>query len=235
MNTVRSDALMARKRRDPQLLALFFGALLAGLVGVVAIAETRSWWVAGVTAAAVILLVLALVIDVATVDGGSRHRLALRSHQPPPPASGPERPGFDYRGPDAWRRLLVMTSEPLAAERVLKEVTRRTGRSEAPAALGVMVVSPEGFGAREITNDEGHYEAAHRAEAETVASLRRASVKAAGHVGDHDAAQAIDDALALFPAERVLVFAHPAYAAAYRSAIDAATVGPPVDIVDLPD
>jgi hypothetical protein len=208
--------------------------VLAAVVGVVAIAETHSWWVLGATIAAVGLLVLAIVLDVFSAVGGEfRYRLARPSPEQPPPASGAERPGFDYRGPDARHRLLVMTSEPLPAERVLEAVTHRTELSVAPAALGVMVVSPEGFGGLEITNDEADYEAAYRAERETVASLRRASVNAAGHVGDHDAAQAIDDALALFPAERVLVFAHPAYAAAYRRAIDPAAVRPPVDIVEV--
>jgi hypothetical protein len=41
------------------------------------------------------------------------------------------------------------------------------------------------------------------------------------------------DALALFPAERVLVFAHPRYAGAYRRAIDPAAVRPPVDIIEV--
>jgi hypothetical protein len=225
---------MGRTRRDPQLLAVFFGAVLAGVVGVVAIVETDSWWVVGLTVAAVILLLLAIVLDVsAAVDDRSRARLGRPSPQQPPPVSGAERPGIDYRGPAARHRLLVMTSEPLPAERVLEAVTRRTEPSVGPAALGVMVVSPAGFGRPDITNDERRYEAAHRAERETVASLRRASVKAAGHVGDHDAAQAIADSLILFPAERVLVFAHPAYAAAYRRAIDPAVIDLPVDIVEL--
>jgi hypothetical protein len=225
---------MAGRRPHPQLLAAFLGALLAGLVGVVAIAETDSWWVVGVAIAAVILLVVGLAVDVSyTVDDPPGYRAARPSPEEPSPASGAERPGFDYRGPDAWHRVLVMTSEPLLAERVLEAVTGRTASAVAPSALGVMVVSPEGFGEAEITYDEGHYEAAHRAEEETVASLRRASVKAAGHVGDHDAAQAIADALALFPAERVLVFAHPAYADAYRRAIDPAAVRLPVDIVEV--
>jgi hypothetical protein len=52
------------RQRDPHLLPLFFSALLAALFGVVAIAETDSWWVLGATVAAFILLVLAIVVDV---------------------------------------------------------------------------------------------------------------------------------------------------------------------------
>ena len=224
---------MARSVRDPHLLAVFFGALLAGVGGVIAIAETDSWWVLGVVVAGTILLLLGIVLDVATIDDGPGYRQALRAPPQSHPASQPERPGLDYRGPDAPHRVLVMTSEPVPAEQVLGAVKRTTASSVDPAMLGVMVVSPEHFGRPEITNDEGHYEAARRAEGETVASLRRASVKAAGHVGDHDAAQAIADALVLFPAERVLIFAHPTHAADHRQAVERADLRLPVDIADV--
>jgi hypothetical protein len=69
-----------------------------------------------------------------------------------------------------------------------------------------------------------------------VGSLRRAEVLATGHVGDHDAVQAIADALELFPAERVLVFAGGAYAADYRRAVDpvptALRLRRPVQLID---
>jgi hypothetical protein len=226
---------MARTARDPRLLTVFAGAVLSGVVGAVAIAETGSWLVMALTIGAILLLGLAIVLDVSgAVEGRSRYTPARPSPDPPPRAAKPESPGVDYRGPEARHRLLVMTSEPLPAERILEAVTRWINHSVARAALGVMVVSPEGFGAHEIMDDEGRYEAARRAEGETVASLRKASVKAAGHVGDHDAAQALADALALFPAERVLVFAHPGYADAYRQSIDPATLRLPVEIVEVP-
>jgi hypothetical protein len=225
---------MARGARDPHLLAVFFGALLAGVGGVIAIAETDNWLVLGIVVVAMILLLAGIVVDVTTIDEGTGFGPPLNSTRQAPLAAHPERPGFDYRGPEAPHRVLVMTSEPVPAEQVLEAVKRATEPPVDPATLGVMVVSPEGFGRPEITNDEGHYAAARRAEGETVASLRRASVKAAGHVGDHDAAQAIADALVLFPAERVLVFASPAYAAEYRHAVEPADVQLPVDIADVP-
>jgi hypothetical protein len=199
------------RQRDPHLLSLFFSALLAALFGVVAIAETDSWWVLGATVAAFILLVLAIVVDVSrSVDNDA-----------------------PFGGADAPDRLLVVTSEPLPAARVLDAVARQTGSAPNAAGLAVMVVSPEGFGKREITDDEGHYQAARRAEGETVASLRQASVNAAGHVGEHDAAQAVADALALFPADRVLVFARPRFSAAYRRALGSEAAGRPVSIVGV--
>jgi hypothetical protein len=181
------------RERDPHLLPLFLSAVLAALFGVLAIAQTDSWWVAGAAVGALILLVFAIVLDV-TGSAGS---------------DGPE-------------RVLVVTSEPLPAKQVLDAVAQQTGSTPSAAELGVMVVSPE-----------DSYEAARRAEGATVASLRQASVKATGHVGDHDAAQAVADALVLFPANRVLVFAHPRDVAAYRTAFDSDVAGRPVSIIDV--
>jgi hypothetical protein len=176
------------------------------------------------------------MIDVWGVSSDDRPAPASN---PPPPAPAPsprDEPGEDYRGPDARRRVLVVTSEPVAADTVLAALTAETGSAMWPSGLAVMVVSPEGFGGVEITNDQRHYDAARRAEDETVASLRRAEILAAGHVGDHDAVQAIADALELFPAERVLVFAHGRYAPAYRRAVDpvdtARRIRRPVRLVD---
>ena len=116
-------------------------AVLAALFGVVAIAQTDSWWVAGAAVGALILLVLAIVLDVT----GSTHS-------------------------DAFERVLVVTSEPLPAKQVLDAVAQQTGSTPSAAELGVMVVSPEGFGRPEITNDEDYYEAARRAEEEAKAA-----------------------------------------------------------------
>ena len=119
------------------------------------------------------------------------------------------------------------------AQLLLAAAANCNGAPASPGTPGVMVVSPEGFGRPEITNDEGHYRSALRAESETVASLRRRSVKAAGHVADHDGAQALEDALALFPAEHVLVLAHPHDADGYAHAVRRADVEVPVHIIDV--
>jgi hypothetical protein len=221
---------------NPRPLALFVGAVFAGILAVVALAETHSWWVLAAAITMVVLLLLGTEVDIwkaAPTDPVPRED-SSRDQEPAPPS--PEEPGPEYRGPDASRRVLVVTSEPVAAARILAALGSETGSAPNPTSLGVMVVSPEGFGGLEITNDEGHYDAARRAEAETVASLRRAKIKATGHVGEHDAEQAIADALELFPAERVLVFAEGTSAPAYREAVDpvltARRVGRPVQLVD---
>jgi hypothetical protein len=214
------------------------GAVVAGVLvcvgAVVVVAATGSLWALIVALAVLVLTTLAVVGDVEWSLGDSDRR---RGHARRPRRSSegdrPLRPGPDYAGPKAPHRLLVMTSEPVSAERVLVAAASCNGASASPGSLGIMVVSPEGFGKPEITNDEGHYRSALRAESETVASLRRRSVKAAGHVGEHDGAQALEDALALFPADHVLVFAHPHDAEAYRHAVKRANVQVPVDFIDV--
>ena len=201
---------------------------------VVVVATTGSLWALVVAVQVLVLATLAVVGDVEWSLGDSdRPRDRARRPTGSSQVNQPLRPGPNYAGPKAPHRLLVMTSEPVSAERVLAAAASCNGASASPGSLGVMVVSPEGFGRPEVTNDEGHYRSALRAESETVASLRRRSVKAAGHVGDHNGALALEDALALFPAEHVLVFAHPHDADAYRHAVKRANVQVPVDIIDV--
>ena len=213
------------------------GAVVAGVLvcvgAVVVVATTGSVWALIAAVGVLVLVTLAVVGDVEWSLGDSdRPRGRTRRPRASSEVNPPQRPGPDYAGPEAPHRLIVMTSEPVSAERVLAAAASCNGASTSPASLGGLVVSPEGFGKLEITNDESHYRSALRAESETVASLRRRSVKAAGHVGDHDGAHALEDALALFPAEHVLVFAHPHDADAYLHAVKRANVQVPVDIID---
>jgi hypothetical protein len=201
---------------------------------VVVVATTGGLWALVAAVGVLVLATLAVVGDVEWILGDSdRPRGRARRPRGSSKVNRPLRPGPNYAGPKAPHRLVVMTSEPVSAERVLAATASRNGASASPGSLGVMVVSPEGFGKPEVTNDEGHYRSALRAESETVASLRRRSVKAAGHVGEHNGAQALEDALVLFPAEHVLVFAHPHDADAYRHAVKRANVQVPVDIIDV--
>jgi hypothetical protein len=216
------------------LLGVVIVGVFACVGAVVVVATTGSLWALIVAVGVLVLATLAVVGDVEWILGDSdRPRGRARRPRGSSKVNRPLRPGPNYTGHKAPHRLVVMTSEPVSAERVLAAAPSRNGASASPGSLGVMVVSPEGFGKPEVTNDEGHYRSALRAESETVASLRRRSVKAAGHVGDHNGAQALEDALVLFPAEHVLVFAHPHDADAYRHAVKRANVQVPVDIIDV--
>ena len=102
-------------------------------------------------------------------------------------------------------RAIVLCCETMTAEQVLDAVgTERES---------IMVVGREGSG------DHG-YVHARRVEADTVAALRKAGVNAAGHVGDRNPAHAVDDALSLFPAARVVVVAPAAEAEGYFEPLD---------------
>jgi hypothetical protein len=98
-------------------------------------------------------------------------------------------------------RAIVVCTEPMTAEHV---------RELVGPATSIMVVAPE----------RPDYIHARRVEAETVASLRRAGVRAAGQVGDRRPEHAIEDALALFPAASVVVIARGAEASVYREHVD---------------
>jgi hypothetical protein len=214
------------------------GAVVVGVLAcvgaVVVVATTGSLWALIGAVGVLVLATLAVVGEVEWSLGDSdSDQGRTRRPRVPSEADRPLRPGPDYAGPQAPHRFVVMTSEPVSAERVLAAAASFSGATASAGSLGVMVVSPEGFGRPEVTNDEGHYRSALRAASETVASLRRRSVKAAGHVGDHNGAQALEDALALFPAAHVLVFAHPHDADAYRHAVKRANVHVPVDIIDV--
>jgi hypothetical protein len=228
-------AVMPRPDRNPfWLLGAVSVAVLACVGVVVVVAATGSLWALIIAVGVLVLAALSVVGDVDWSLGDSdRPRGRARGPRESSNVDRPLRPGPDYAGPKAPHRLVVMTSEPVSAERVLAAAASCSPASASPGSLGVMVVSPEGFGKPEVTNDEGHYRSALRAESETVASLRRRSVKAAGHVGDHNGAQALQDALVLFPAEHVLVFAHPHDVDAYVHAVKRANVRVPVDIIDV--
>ena len=102
-------------------------------------------------------------------------------------------------------RAIVLCTEALSAGQVLNAAGAE------PASI--MVVAREGSG------DHG-YVHARRVEADTVAALREAGVNAAGHVGDRNPAHAVEDALALFPAGKVVVVAPDAASASYYEQLD---------------
>ena len=79
---------------------------------------------------------------------------------------------------------------------------------------------PAGLQGAGLVVDDHDYRA-RRAEAETVASLRRAGINAAGQVGRPQSSHAVEDALALFPAGTVVVVARALEADVYREHLDA--------------
>src|SRR4051794_8357940 len=100
------------------------GAVVVGVLvcvgAVVLVATTGSVWALIVAVGVLVLVTLAVVGDVEWSLGDSdRQRRRARRPTGPSKASQPLGPGPNYAGPEAPHRLVVMTSEPVSAERVL--------------------------------------------------------------------------------------------------------------------
>src|SRR2546421_3727449 len=103
-------------------------------------------------------------------------------------------------------RVLVLTSEPVNAELLRAALGDDAGDAE------VLVVSPalQDSGLRFWMSDSDEaIDRAQQVQEETVERLDEEGVDAAGDTGESDPLQAIADALATFPADRIVVFTHP--------------------------
>lgn len=129
-------------------------------------------------------------------------------------------------------RLLVTTAEPISAE-LLRSVA-----GDLPEDAEVLVVapatthSPLRFWVSDVDAAIAH---AEEVQAETVERLEQDGIDAAGTVGESDPLQAIADALATFPADRIVVIAHEQDARDYREDGDVVVAvrerfGLPVDV-----
>jgi hypothetical protein len=103
-------------------------------------------------------------------------------------------------------KLLVVTPEPVDAN-----LLRETLGDEIRGAE-VLVLSPatnQSKLAFWVSDSDDAIAEAVAAEEETVERLEEAGVDAAGDVGESEPVQAIDDALATFAADRIVIFSHP--------------------------
>jgi nucleotide-binding universal stress UspA family protein len=103
-------------------------------------------------------------------------------------------------------KLLVVTPEPVDAN-----LLRSTLGDEVEGAE-VLVVSPAGNRSKVafwVSDSDEAIAEADAAQEETVERLEEEGVDAAGDTGEAEPAQAIEDALATFKADRIVVFSHP--------------------------
>jgi hypothetical protein len=110
-------------------------------------------------------------------------------------------------------KLLVVTPEPVDAPLLRKTLGDDVRGAE------VLVVAPATNQSRVafwVSDADEAIEEAEAAETSTVSSLRDSGVEAAGDVGDSEPAAAIDDALATFKADRIVIFSHPEGKRDYR-------------------
>ena len=110
-------------------------------------------------------------------------------------------------------KLLVLTPEPVDAD-----LLRATLGDEVEGAE-VLVVSPATNAsplAFWVSDSDAAIVEADAAQEESVERLEEAGVDAAGDTGESEPAVALEDALATFPADRVLVLSHPERDRDYR-------------------
>jgi hypothetical protein len=110
-------------------------------------------------------------------------------------------------------KVLVVTSEPVNSELL------RAAIGDDAEGAEVHVVAPalheSGLAFWVSDSDEAIGDATRVAE-ETVERLDEEGVDATGDTGESEPLQAIQDALATFPAERVVIFSHPSDERKYR-------------------
>jgi hypothetical protein len=103
-------------------------------------------------------------------------------------------------------KLLVVTPEPVDAGAL------RTALGDEIEGAEVLVVSPAGNQSKVafwVSDSDEAIAEADAAQEETVERLEEEGVDAAGDTGESEPAVAIQDALATFKADRIVVFSHP--------------------------
>jgi hypothetical protein len=129
-------------------------------------------------------------------------------------------------------KLLTVVNEPISAE-LLRSVTRTSpDDAEVYVIAPATTSSPLRFWVSDVDAAIAH---ARAVEEETVERLEEAGIDAAGDVGESEPLVAIRDALATFPADRIVLVGHEPDARDYREDDDLAArvreeFGLPVDV-----
>jgi hypothetical protein len=131
--------------------------------------------------------------------------------------------GPDHAGSPSRMRLLVITSEPIAAPQLREAL----GRTADLTAVEVMLVAPalhESPLKFWLSDAEDAIARAERVRRESVANLEAEGVPAHGDTGEGDPTDAIEDSLRTFDADRIVVFTHPQEDRRYREDVDLAEI-----------
>jgi hypothetical protein len=105
-------------------------------------------------------------------------------------------------------RVLVVAADEHIAEPVRRELDERANGREAEVRVVVPALADTPFQHAAGAVDDGLERAQHMLE-ESLSAARETGVESGGEVGDADPMLAIDDALATFPADEILVVTHP--------------------------
>jgi hypothetical protein len=103
-------------------------------------------------------------------------------------------------------KVLVLATDPVHADDVRDALGAEAEGAEVRVVSPALNESPLAFWVSD--SDEAIAEAREVEEA-TVGQLQAGGMEAAGEAGESDPLQALEDALATFPADRVLIFARP--------------------------
>jgi hypothetical protein len=129
-------------------------------------------------------------------------------------------------------KLLVLTPEPISAQQLRNAIQDGVD----PGEVEVMVVAPalhEDAFQFWLSDADDAIAKADEVRRQTVNELDQAGVEASGDTGESDPAKAIEDTLATFRADRIVVFSHPGSNQRYREDVDADELeqrfGVPVD------
>jgi hypothetical protein len=129
-------------------------------------------------------------------------------------------------------KLLVLTSEPIAPA----DLRRALPDGVDPTDAEVMVVAPalhESALQFWVSDADEAIAEADKVRRETVRRLGEGGIAASGDMGESDPMTAIQDALATFEADRIVLFTHPEAGQEYREDLDADEIerrfGLPVD------
>lgn len=110
-------------------------------------------------------------------------------------------------------RLLVLAPEPVDADALRAELGDEVEGARVLVVSPALNESPVAFWIGDA--DEAIAEA-QEVEEKSVESLREEGVAASGTTGESEPLVALQDALATFPADRILVFVHPEQERRYR-------------------
>jgi hypothetical protein len=102
-------------------------------------------------------------------------------------------------------KLLVVTGEPITAQQLRGALPGEVDPEQAEVMVIAPALQPNGFKFWFSDADEA-IARAQKVRSATVEQLGEAGVSASGDTGESDPVQAIEDALATFAADRILVF-----------------------------
>jgi hypothetical protein len=132
-------------------------------------------------------------------------------------------------------RLLVIAAEPVEPERLAEVVGEDLDDAEIRVVTPALNDSRLAFW---VSDPDEAIAEADSAKEESVSRLRDEGIEAEGETGESDPLVALEDALATFPADRIVIFRHPAGDEAYLEddVIDEARerLGVPVVAAEIP-